>query len=103
MEPQSNAPADSEDVRNSPLDATAGRVAGIVEAAERAAGELREQGEARARERIAEADRAAANRVHAGEEEAQEILDAARAGAESARNEALSAVGEIYADAERVR
>jgi hypothetical protein len=50
------------------------RVAGIVHAAERAAEELRERAEARARERIAEADRAGANRVHAAEEEAQELL-----------------------------
>ena len=40
-------------------------VAGIVESAERAAAQLREQAEARARERIAEGDRAAANRVWA--------------------------------------
>ena len=49
---------------------------------------LRERAEARARERIAEADRAAANRVRAAEEEAEELLREARAQAEAARNEA---------------
>ncbi len=63
------------------LSATPGRVASIVGAAERAALELREQAEARARERIAEADRAADNRVRAAEEEAEEMLArGARAG-----------------------
>src|ERR1700726_2263802 len=80
-----------------------GRVANIVAAAERAGAVLREQAESRARERIAEADRAAENRVRAAEEEAGEILHAARTQAESARNEALSAVGAPPAQAERVR
>ena len=56
-----------------------GRVASIVGAAEHAAADLREQAEARARERIAEADRAADIRVQAAEEEAEEILASARA------------------------
>src|SRR5271168_4124556 len=84
------------------LSAAPGRVASIVGAAERASLELREQAEARARERIAEADRAAENRVQAAEEESQEILHASRSQAESTRNEALSAVTEIHAEAERV-
>ena len=45
--------------------------------------ELREQAESRARERIAEADRAAEHRVQAAEEEAGEILQAARSQAEA--------------------
>jgi len=75
-------------------------VAGIIAAAERASAELRERTEARARERIAEADRAAANRMRAAEEEAEEILHAARTQAERARNEALSAIGALHAEAE---
>ncbi len=55
------------------------RVQQIVAAAETSAAALREETEQRARDRIAEADRAAANRVKAAEDEAQEILDAARA------------------------
>ncbi|MHB8235398.1 MAG: hypothetical protein ACYDHT_12165, partial [Solirubrobacteraceae bacterium] len=51
------------------LESAPGRVAGIVQAAERTADQLREQAEDRARERIAEADRAAANRARAAEEE----------------------------------
>ncbi len=47
------------------LGETPQRVQGIVDAAERAARELREQAEERAAERIAEADRAGANRVQA--------------------------------------
>src|SRR5271165_5402320 len=103
MQPQSTASEDPGEGYSAALEATPGHVADIVAAAERAAAELREQGEARARERIAEADRAAANRVQAAEEEAQEILHAARSQAESARNDTLSVVGEIHAEAERVR
>jgi vacuolar-type H+-ATPase subunit H len=64
------------------------RVRGILDAAERAAGQLREQAEARALERIAEADRAVENRVGAAEEEAREIVAQARAQAEQATDEA---------------
>src|ERR1700730_2785164 len=85
------------------LDDVSAQVAGIVDSAERAAHELRAQADTRARERIAEAARAADNRVQAAEAEAQEILHAARAQAELARNEALSAVAAIHAEAERAR
>ena len=73
------------------LGETPQRVQGIVDAAERAARQLREQAEERATERIAEADRAGANRVQAAEAEAQEILAHARAQAEQTRNEAVAA------------
>src|ERR1700686_1029830 len=74
---------------------TSRRVERILAAAERTAAELREHAEERVRERIAEAERAAANRVQAAEEEAHEILHAAQTQAESARNDALAAVGAI--------
>ena len=59
-------------------DATADRVGSILEAAEKAASEMRRDAEDRVRARIAEADRGAENRVKAAEEEAAEILAAAR-------------------------
>ncbi len=81
----------------------ADRVGAIVAAAERAADDLLEQTEQRVRLRIAEAARAADNRVAAAEAEAAEVraeadqvLAAAREQAESIRLEAL-------ADAERMR
>jgi cell division septum initiation protein DivIVA len=58
------------------------QVAGIIEAAERAAQALREQAEQRARERIAEADRAADNRVQAAQSDADEIRRTAEARAQ---------------------
>ncbi len=75
------------------------RLQAIVEAAEHSAEELRVQTEQRARERIAEADRAAEYRVHAAEEEAGEILAGARAQAEQAAAEAVNAVDSIHAEA----
>ena len=54
-------------------DLISARVAAIIASAEQAAAGLREQAEARARERIAEGDRAAENRVGAAEAEAEEI------------------------------
>jgi vacuolar-type H+-ATPase subunit H len=73
----------------------------IVEAAERAADEIREQAETRARERIAEADRATENRVRAAEEEANELLTTARAEAAKLTSEAQKLRQE--AEEERVR
>lgn len=68
------------------------KVAAIIEAAETAAADLRAQTEARARDRIAEADRAGALRVEAAETEAAEIVTAARAQAKA-----------LVADAQRLR
>src|ERR1039458_5100172 len=79
----------SHDADPDALSAAPGRVASIVGAAERAAADLREQAETRSRERIAEADRAADNRVLAAEEEAEDILGTARAQAEATTNEAV--------------
>lgn len=68
------------------------KVAAIVEAAEAGAADLRAQTEARARERIAEADRAGALRVEAAEAEANDIVAAARAQAQA-----------LIAEAQRLR
>src|SRR5438552_786597 len=84
-------------------DLISARVAAIIASAEQAAAGVREHAEARARERIAEGDRAAENRVGAAEAEAEEILRSARAHAEAARNRAVSAVAGIHPEAERVR
>ena len=85
------------------LRAAAEQVAGIVEG-----GRTRGGGAARAgRGARAGADRRGRPRRRqpreAAEQEAEEILHAARSQAEAARNEALSAVGAIHAEAERVR
>ncbi len=53
------------------------RIAKIVEAAERAADEIRAQAELRARDRIAEGDRAADQLVLAAEAEARDALEQA--------------------------
>lgn len=58
------------------------QVAGIIEAAERTAQALREQAEDRARERIAEAERAADHRLQAAEEDAAEMRRKAEARAQ---------------------
>lgn len=58
------------------------KVAAIVEAAETAAADLRAQTEQRARERIAEAERAGALRVEAAEAEAADIVASAQAQAQ---------------------
>jgi len=63
------------------------RVAAIVAAAEETAERLRRETEARASERIAEAQRAADNRVQAAEEEADEIVRMAQAEAARLREE----------------
>ncbi|QEC49670.1 hypothetical protein FSW04_20205 [Baekduia soli] len=79
------------------------KVAAIVEAAERAAEDLRTKTEERVRERIAEADRAADLRVEAAEAEAREIVDAARREAAAVEAEARESVRQIHDDAARVR
>jgi F0F1-type ATP synthase membrane subunit b/b' len=80
-----------------------GKVAAIVEAAERAAEELRLQTEDRVRERIAEAERAAQLRVEAAEAEARELLDAARREAASLEAEASARVAKALDDAKSRR
>lgn len=62
-----------------------------MQAAERAAEELRADAEARANERIAEAERAAELRVRAADEEADEVRRAAAAEAQEAVAEAQEA------------
>ncbi len=79
----------------------AGQVGQILEAAQRAAEELRADAEARVRARIAEGDRAAGFRVEAAESEAAEIIATARA--EAARLTAEAAGLRRSAEEERTR
>jgi hypothetical protein len=79
------------------------KVAAIVEAAERAAEDLRLKTEDRARERIAEADRAANLRVDAADAEARDLLDAARREAAALTAEAQEAVRHIHERASLAR
>jgi cell division septum initiation protein DivIVA len=79
------------------------KVAAIVEAAERAAEDLRLKTEARVRERIAEADRAADLRVEAAEAEARDIVDAARREAAAVEAEAREGVRLIHERAGQAR
>jgi len=72
----------------------------IVEAAERAAEELRAAAEARANERIAEAERAADLRVRAADEEAADVRIAAETQAREALAAAKAAADEELAEAE---
>ncbi|HWI72619.1 MAG TPA: hypothetical protein VNT55_11745 [Baekduia sp.] len=86
----------------SEISVASAKVAAIVEAAERAAEDLRIKTEEKVRSRIAEADRAADLRVEAAEAEAREIVDAARreaAGAEASAREAVRAIHERAAQA----
>src|SRR4029450_12444448 len=64
------------------------QVAGIIEAAERAAQALRDQAEERARERIAEADRAADHRLRAAGEDADAVRRKAEARAQEIMRDA---------------
>jgi len=73
-----------------PQQSPSASVEGILSAAEHAAASMREEAEERARQRIAEADRAADHRVHAAEEEAREILAAARVQAQAEFERALA-------------
>jgi hypothetical protein len=79
------------------------KVAAIVEAAERAAEDLRLKTEDKVRERIAEADRAADLRVEAAEAEAREITDAARREAAALQAEARESVRQIHDNAAKAR
>jgi cell division septum initiation protein DivIVA len=79
------------------------KVAAIVEAAERAAEDLRLKTEERMRERIAEADRAANLRVEAAEAEAREIVEQARRDAETLISQARVDVQGVHDEAARAR
>jgi vacuolar-type H+-ATPase subunit H len=88
--------------RLSEISVASAKVAAIVEAAERAAEEMRIKTEEKVRARIAEADRAVDLRVEAAEAEAREILDAARAeaaGVEAQARENVKAIHERAAQA----
>ncbi len=74
--------------KGTPWGNASARVELVVDAAERAAEELRRQAERRARERISEADRAAELRVEAAEREASEIIAAGKARAARAEAKA---------------
>jgi cell division septum initiation protein DivIVA len=85
---------------NSTAGAAAGKqVASIIEAAQSAADQLRNETEERVRARIAEADRGAENRINAAEEEAGEILASARAEANKLRSEAKAEADRLVSEA----
>jgi hypothetical protein len=87
----------------SEISVAAAKVAAIVEAAERAAEDLRLKTEERSRQRIAEADRAANLRVEAAEAEAQDIVDAAKRDAAAAQAQAREGVRLIHERAAQAR
>jgi hypothetical protein len=87
----------------SEISVASAKVAAIVEAAERAAEDLRLKTEEKARERIAEADRAADLRVEAAEAEARELVDGARRQAAAVEAEAKEGVRLIHERAAQVR
>jgi hypothetical protein len=87
----------------SEISVASAKVAAIVEAAERAAEDLRLKTEEKARARIAEADRAADLRVEAGEAEARELVDAARREAAAVEAEAREGVRLIHERAGQAR
>jgi uncharacterized protein (DUF885 family) len=87
----------------SEISVASAKVAAIVEAAERAAEDLRLKTEDKARSRIAEADRAADLRVEAAEAEAREILDAARRQAAAVEAEAKEGVRLVHERAAQAR
>jgi cell division septum initiation protein DivIVA len=87
----------------SEISVASAKVAAIVEAAERAAEEMRIKTEERVRARIAEADRAVDLRVEAAEAEAREIIDAARAEAAGVEAEARESVRAIHERAAAAR
>jgi cell division septum initiation protein DivIVA len=89
--------------RLSEISVASAKVAAIVEAAERAAEEMRIKTEDKVRSRIAEADRAVDLRVEAAEAEAREILDAARAEAAGVEAEARENVRAIHERAAQAR
>lgn len=77
-----------------------GRIAAIVGAAEAAAERIRTDAEAKARARIAEAQRAADNRVAAAEAEAKELQETAERETQEARAQAESSALEMMARAQ---
>lgn len=87
----------------SEISVASSKVAAIVEAAERAAEDLRLKTEEKVRERIAEADRAADLRVEAAEAEARELIDAARREAAAVEAEAREGVRLIHERAAQTR
>jgi cell division septum initiation protein DivIVA len=87
----------------SEISVASSKVAAIVEAAERAAEDLRLKTEERVRQRIAEADRAADLRVEAAEAEAREIVDQARRDAEALISQARVDVQGVHDEAARTR
>jgi hypothetical protein len=87
----------------SEISVASAKVAAIVEAAERAAEDLRLKTEDKARERIAEADRAADLRVEAAEAEAREIVDTSRREAAALQADAREAVRHIHERAAAAR
>ncbi|MDX6701692.1 MAG: hypothetical protein QOF26_1918 [Baekduia sp.] len=87
----------------SEISVASAKVAAIVEAAERAAEDLRLKTEEKVRERIAEADRAADLRVEAAEAEARELLDTARREAAATEAEAREGVRLIHERAAQAR
>ncbi|HWH93606.1 MAG TPA: hypothetical protein VNT03_07075 [Baekduia sp.] len=111
MEDQTEDPARRDDLLGSTgssramseISVASAKVAAIVEAAERAAEDLRLKTEARVRERIAEADRAADLRVEAAEAEARDLIDAARREAAAVQAEAREGVRVIHERAAQAR
>jgi cell division septum initiation protein DivIVA len=87
----------------SQISVASAKVAAIVEAAERAAEDLRHKTEEKARERIAEADRAGDLRVEAAEAEARDIVDTARRQAAAIEAEAKEGVRLIHERAAQAR
>ncbi|WCB94846.1 hypothetical protein DSM104299_03585 [Baekduia alba] len=87
----------------SEISVASAKVAAIVEAAERAAEDLRLKTEERVRQRIAEADRAADLRVEAAEAEAREIVEQARRDAEALISQARHDVQGVHDEAARAR
>jgi cell division septum initiation protein DivIVA len=87
----------------SPISVASAKVAAIVEAAERAAEDLRLKTEEKVRARIAEADRAADLRVEAAEAEARDIVAQARRDAEALITQARIDVQGVHDEAARAR
>jgi hypothetical protein len=87
----------------SEISVASAKVAAIVEAAERAAEDLRLKTEEKSRERIAEADRAADLRVEAAEAEARDLIDAARREAAGVQADARESVSVIHERAKQAR
>jgi cell division septum initiation protein DivIVA len=87
----------------SQISVASAKVAAIVEAAERAAEDLRLKTEEKVRARIAEADRAVELRVEAGEAEARDIVAQARRDAEELISAARRDVQGVHDEAARAR